>query len=224
MYSWEEYLSSPPRRLTTTSYALLGLIALRPWSTYELAGQMRRNLHYLWPRAESNLYAEAKRLVEGGFAHADSQPVGRRRRTVYSITPAGRGALRHWVGEPAAPTRLESEPLVKLMFADHGSKDDLLDTLRRFREDARTRQQELLSIFREYVRDEDPFPERVHINVMAYRLLWDYAQAEITWSDRALAEAEQWTDVGTPASRRDSIAVLASLLHSAESDEAIMLP
>jgi PadR family transcriptional regulator AphA len=46
------------RELTTTSYAILGLLAIKPWSTYELAAQMRRNLHYFWPRAESNLYAE----------------------------------------------------------------------------------------------------------------------------------------------------------------------
>ena len=39
---------------TTTGHALLSLIALRPnWSTYELAGQVVRNLRFLWPRAGS---------------------------------------------------------------------------------------------------------------------------------------------------------------------------
>jgi len=76
--------------LTTTSYALLGLLNIRPWTTYELTQQMRRNLHYFWPRAESNLYAEAKRLVDGGLAETSSDPVGQRPRTVYSITDLGR--------------------------------------------------------------------------------------------------------------------------------------
>lgn len=209
-------MSSPRRKLTTTSYALLGLLALRSWSTYELAAQMRRNLHYLWPRAESNLYAEAKRLVEGGFARAESRPLGRRRRTVYSIAPAGREALERWLAEPAAPTRLESESLVKLMFAEQGSKDDLLRVLRRVGDDARARQQELRSIFGEYLRGEDPFPERVHVNVMAYRLLWSYAQTELEWSEQALAEAADWADVATPPDRRASIAALAALLDSGE--------
>jgi hypothetical protein len=31
-------------RLTTTSYALLGLLAVQPWSTYELTRQMDRSL------------------------------------------------------------------------------------------------------------------------------------------------------------------------------------
>ena len=58
------------RSLTTPSYAILGLLSIQPWSTYELAQLMRRSLHFVWPRAESNLYAEPKRLVEAGMATA----------------------------------------------------------------------------------------------------------------------------------------------------------
>ena len=78
------------RDLTTTSYAILGMLAIRPWSTYALTQQMQRSLHHLWPRAESNLYAEAKRLVEAGMATADVEKTGRRARPVYTISPAGR--------------------------------------------------------------------------------------------------------------------------------------
>ena len=39
--------------LTTTSYAILGLLAIRPWSTYELARQMQRDLRFVWPRARA---------------------------------------------------------------------------------------------------------------------------------------------------------------------------
>src|SRR6186997_1199598 len=98
------------RPLTTTSFAILGLLAIRPWATYDLAKLMRRSLHFFWPRAESNLYAEPKRLVEAGLAEVQEEWTGDRRRTVYSITDAGREALGTWLaGESAAP-RLESEP------------------------------------------------------------------------------------------------------------------
>jgi hypothetical protein len=73
--------------------------------------QMRRNLRYFWPRAESNLYAEAKRLVDEGLAEARLQ----------------------------------------------------------------------------YLRVEDPFPERVHVNVLVYRLPWDYVETELAWAAWALA-------------------------------------
>ena len=82
------------KELTTTSYALLGLLALKPWTTYELAQQMDRSLRNFWPRAQSKLYEEPKNLVEHGLAASEKQQVGRRPRTVYSITPGGRDALR----------------------------------------------------------------------------------------------------------------------------------
>ena len=54
---------SQTRALTTTSYGVLSVLAIGEHSTYELTRQMRRSLHYLWPRAESNVYAEPRRLA-----------------------------------------------------------------------------------------------------------------------------------------------------------------
>ena len=64
--------------LTTTSYAVLGLLAIQPWSTYELAKQMERTLYRVWPRARSRLYDEPKKLVAHGLAEARKESVGRR--------------------------------------------------------------------------------------------------------------------------------------------------
>ena len=50
-----------------TGYAVLGLLSLRPWTTYELAQQVRRSLHWFWTRAERRIYEEPKRLVENGW-------------------------------------------------------------------------------------------------------------------------------------------------------------
>jgi PadR family transcriptional regulator AphA len=205
-------LSSGNRELTTTSYAILGLLAIRPWSTYELARQMRRNLHYFWPRAESNLYAEPKRLVDGGLAEARAEPVGKRRRTVYSITQKGRMALESWLGKPAAETRLESETLVKFMFAPHGSKANLLDHLRRFVAELEARQDTLRVILREYLDGKDAFPERVHVNVLCYRLIWDQTATAASWAAWAIGLVEQWPDVATPTNRHELMNVLERAL------------
>ena len=115
--------------LTTTSYAILGLLAIKPWTTYELAQQMQRALGQFWPRAESKLYEEPKKLVAHGLARASSEMVGKRPRTVYSITPKGRRALEAWVPTPGAGPVLEFEQLIKVFFAEHGTKADLLDTI-----------------------------------------------------------------------------------------------
>ena len=200
------------RELTTTSYAILGLLAIRPWSTYELAKQMRRNFHFFWPRAESNLYAEPKRLVSGGWAQAKSAANGQRRRTVYSITAQGRRALEQWLRDPAAPARFEAEPIVKFAFATNSTKEHMVANLRRFRGDAETRQKQLRAIFEEYLRDEDPFPERLHINALAYRLLWDQAQTEARWADWALDQTEHWSNTKRPQARSTFMRMLRERL------------
>src|ERR1041384_2116325 len=67
-------------QLTTTSHAVLGLLAIQPWSSYELTQQMDRSLGRIWPRATSKLYEEPKKLVEHGLARSSTEHNGRRTR------------------------------------------------------------------------------------------------------------------------------------------------
>src|SRR5881394_3396566 len=84
---------------TTTSQALLGLLSLRSWTTYELAKQVQRSIGWFWPRAERKLYDEPKRLVAAGLAKSTAEMTGARPRTVYTITARGRKALQRWLDE-----------------------------------------------------------------------------------------------------------------------------
>ena len=90
---------------------------------------MQRSLRWFWPRAERKLYDEPKRLAEEGLATATREHTGKRGRTVYTITDAGRAALRDWLGEPFAPPTTEFEGMVKVFFADAGSTPPLLAAL-----------------------------------------------------------------------------------------------
>ena len=114
-------MSSPPA-MTTTSYAILGLLAVKPWTTHELVQQVDRSLRRMWPRAQSKLYEEPKKLVAHGYARATDDSVGRRRRTRYTITAEGRRALAAWLREPGDGPVLEFEQLLKISFADSGTQ------------------------------------------------------------------------------------------------------
>ena len=48
------------KQLTPTSFAILGLLSIQPFTTYELAQQMDRTLSWFWPRAASMVYEEPK--------------------------------------------------------------------------------------------------------------------------------------------------------------------
>src|SRR5439155_16392579 len=144
--------------LTTTSYAVLGLLAIKPWSSYELTQQMDRSLGRIWPRATSKLYEEPKKLVAHGLARSTSEQNGRRTRTVYSITPKGRRALAAWLHEPGEGPVLEFEQLLKVLYSDNGSKSDLVATLDATREWARARSAESHAIGQQYLAGTGPFP------------------------------------------------------------------
>src|ERR671931_2858155 len=125
-----------PSGLTTTSYAVLAQLALRPWSTYELAQQRVRYFRYVWPRAESAIYREVKRLDAMGLVAAKREYVGKRPRTVYSITETGRQVLREWLDTPVSPFAMDFEAMIPLFIAPLGTKQQLAATLQQVRDDA----------------------------------------------------------------------------------------
>jgi PadR family transcriptional regulator, regulatory protein AphA len=187
-------MSTRADELNTTSYSMLGMLAIRPWSTYELAKHMNRSLRPLWPRARSHLFNEPKKLVAHGLAVAVDETVGRRPRTVYSITPKGRRALRRWLGEPGEGPVLEFEQLLKLFFADHGSKTDALDAVARIKSWARDRNAENIAVARSYVDGTGPFPERVGVLTIVGRFHADFADMVDTWADWAATTVDGWPE------------------------------
>jgi DNA-binding PadR family transcriptional regulator len=180
--------------LTTTSYAILGLLAIKPWSTYELARQMDRALGRFWPRTRSKLYEEPKKLVAHGLARASTETVGRRRRTVYSITPQGRRALATWIPTPGAGPVLEFEQLVKVFFAEHGTKQDLLTTLERVRVSVEEQAAETHAIPHDYLERRGEFPQRLPWLLLTGRLLVDFQMAVDRWAEWAIGVVQSWPD------------------------------
>ena len=80
IYSHVEYRVKVMAEPTTTTYALLGLLAVKSWTGYELTQQARRSLRYAWPSSEANLYREQQRLVRMGWATVEAEAVGDRTR------------------------------------------------------------------------------------------------------------------------------------------------
>ncbi|HET9422690.1 MAG TPA: helix-turn-helix transcriptional regulator [Nocardioides sp.] len=185
-----------PKRsdLTPTSYAILGLLAIRPWTTYELAQQMERALGRFWPRTRSKLYEEPKKLVAHGLARASTETVGKRERTRYSITTKGRRALADWVPTPGAGPQLEFESLLKVFFAEHGTKQDLVATLEDVRAWAREQARGSHAIPRDYLEGKGDFPERLPWLILTGRFLHDFQRMVDDWARWALGIVDSWPD------------------------------
>ena len=187
-------LRAHPPAMTTTSYAILGLLAVKPWTTHELVQQVDRSLRRFWPRAQSKLYEEPKKLVSHGYARADDDSVGRRRRTRYTITHQGRRALAAWLEEPAAGPVLEFEQLLKISFADSGSKADILTSLEATRAWVLSQNEENLATARAYLEGTGAFPQRAALNQLTGRFLTDFYVTVAEWVEWATGIVEDWPD------------------------------
>jgi PadR family transcriptional regulator AphA len=188
---------TPP--LSTTSNAILGLLALRSWTTYELAKQVQRSLGWFWPRAERKLYDEPKRLVAAGLATSVREMTGARPRTVYAVTARGRKALRQWLGEPPTPPSLEFEGMVKVFFADGGTLEQLRTTLTSIADTSDARLTELEPKIEENATSTAPFPERLALNTLGLRFMIDHERLIGAWARWALDQTAEWhspTDPG----------------------------
>jgi DNA-binding PadR family transcriptional regulator len=179
--------------LTTTSYAILGLLDIKPWSAYELTQQAQRSLRYVWSKSESHLYAEPKRLVQMGLARVTEAPAGPvRTRQVYRITAAGRRALEAWLEREPAPPQVEFEAVLRLFYADSTDKDAILSTLAHTADDLRQRYAEGVALVEAWLDGEAPFPERLHISALVAAFTRDLLWLMIEWSELAQREIERW--------------------------------
>ncbi len=221
------------KKATPTTYGLLGLLAVRSWTGYELTHQLRRSLRYIWSASEGHLYREQGRLVELEWATVVDEPAGARTRKRYTITPEGRQALEVWLGSEPEEPHFEIEGILRLFYADHGSTADLTASMQATARSARAMLDEMTTIVDRYLADGGPlnmleqgiggpngerleydgrpqYPERLHIIALTIdittRLLAELEQFAATTAN----DSSTWTDPTGPG----LAATTRQLLHS----------
>ena len=127
--------------LTPISYVVLVLVGRGGAGPHDLVRMMRQGRIYE-SAAESQYYAEPKRLERLGYLRARKEPGRTHARTHYELTERGLEALREWIdGRPDHP-RLVVDPILRLLAADLvgeapartsllAMRDDLADLRRR---------------------------------------------------------------------------------------------
>jgi DNA-binding PadR family transcriptional regulator len=178
--------------MTTSSYAVLALLDLKPWTGYELTRQAQRSLRYAWPKSERLLYSEPKKLVELGCATTHIEMTGKRTRNVYEITDEGREALNEWTSSRTQPPRIEIEALLRLLFADHGTIEDLLGALDELEADIGEHHLAIVELMASYLDDGHPFPERTHLSVLFATFQIEMFKSIERWIEFARGEIDQW--------------------------------
>jgi PadR family transcriptional regulator, regulatory protein AphA len=132
-------------------FGLLGLLASRSWTGYELTSQVRRSLRFVWPVSEAHLYREQRRLVTLGWATCVEESAGQRTRKRYTITAAGREALHRWLDSEPEQPQFHIEGLLRVFNADRSTPTALVAASTATARAARESLAELAAIADEYL-------------------------------------------------------------------------
>jgi DNA-binding PadR family transcriptional regulator len=136
---------------------------------------MARTLRWFWPRAESGIYAETKRLHAEGLLTARPAPAddgSRRTKTVYSLSAAGRQRLRAWLATPPASVQLFIEPFLRLHLARAGNIEDLRASVQAAEQIADYLLQTAVEVGEEFLAGRHLFQQDLALRGLLFDGLW----------------------------------------------------
>ncbi|MDQ3822586.1 MAG: PadR family transcriptional regulator [Actinomycetota bacterium] len=132
--------------MTPTARVILGMLRLGARTGYEIKQATDVSTRFFWGASYGQIYPELRKLEEAGLVTAAADAPGGRRRRAYELTEAGDRALRDWlVADEPLEFSVRDEGLLKVFFGDVGSRDELVENVRRLRRDHESR----LAHFRE---------------------------------------------------------------------------
>lgn len=197
--------------LSTTSFAILGLIGEGGGSAYDLAKAMSVNLAYIWPSARSHVFAEVKRLERLGLIASAEDRGHPRRRRLLRITEAGQAALSGWLATRPEAFALQVEGLLRVFLAGLGGRDDLVAALRATEAEAEAMLALAGRIIPAYLAGGGPYPQRVHLRAIMIDFLTRFAAMTQDWAQRHAATVEGWDDLSLAPHRDWAMALLAGM-------------
>jgi DNA-binding PadR family transcriptional regulator len=172
--------------LTPTSYAVLVLVGQGGAGPHDLVRMMRQGRIYE-SAAESQYYAEPKRLERLGYLKASKAPGRTRERTHYELTDKGLEALREWIaGRPEHP-RLAADPILRLLAADLVGEAPVRESLLGMRDEIADLRSRLVDA------DEaaQALPHRQKYLLLNHRLAGRVLDAYEQWLDEIQLELNQ---------------------------------
>ena len=171
--------------LTPTSFRVLVLVGLKGAGAHDLVRMARVGRVFQSP-AESQYYAEPKRLARLGYLSARKEPGKTRERTHYELTEKGVDALREWMREPATPPQVATDAIERLLAADLVGEPAVLASLSAMRADI----EDMLARVAGGESVAATLPHRRKYLLLNYRLARAVLEAHRDWLDEVERELD----------------------------------
>lgn len=180
-------------RSNRTRYPVLGMLAIRPMSGYDIKKFVEGSIANFWRESYGQLYPTLRRLADEGLVERQLQThTGKPDRYLYRITSAGRETLREWLTEPPESEVPRSELLLKLFF---GTEVAAAVSVRHVRQRRSELEANLarLSALEEGLATQKPSSPSLPYWRLTVRLGVLLDQAHLNWCNEAERELEKLT-------------------------------
>lgn len=165
-------------------HALLGMLAERPMSGYDLTKSFDRSLGHVWTARHSQIYPELARLRDEGLIRQVEE--GPRGRKTYEVTDAGLVEVRRWMTGTEPERSKREEAFLRVFFLWLLPPQEAADYLRR----QAAYHQDTLERYLEYAQAPPPGTDAE----LSYRLALEagirHEKALLSWAQWAAAEVE----------------------------------
>lgn len=174
-------------------FVVLGLLALRAMSVYELNKALERGVTLFYSASLGSLNAALNKLLGKGWVAEEAKVEHGRRKRVFSLTPAGRQALQAWLGSDIEEEKVKEPALTRLYFMGLLPLPERLPPLRAHVQNLRQRLAALKAIHQEAA--ARPVPARLSEIYECQRLTLqyglDYYAFSLRWYENLLKDLER---------------------------------
>ena len=161
------------------------MLAVEPKSGYDIKAMTDKSTRFFWAASYGQIYPELHRLAEKGLVEGSDESQGGRKRTVWSITAAGRNAFANWLRDGEVTHELRDEGLLKLFFAGTAGREEIVSAL----EDKRAAHAAALAELRAI----EPFAKSATrlgpLQVLGYGI--EFNEFAIRWCDETLKQLDK---------------------------------
>jgi DNA-binding PadR family transcriptional regulator len=175
------------------AHTLLSMLLVEPRSGYDLSKEFDEYIDCFWSATSQQIYRELGKMEDQGWIVAETIPKeGRPDKKLYSIQESGKQVLVEWMYEPAEPTPIREDLLVKVKAGYLISKDSLLRELDR-RKKIHQKMHAFLSETekQEFKAQESPSIE-MKFHHLTLRRGIRYHQEWVEWCDEAMTAIEHF--------------------------------
>ena len=180
--------------LNATAKVILGMLAARPRSGYEIKQLVDSSARFFWAASYGQIYPELKRLEDAGLVSGNDASQGARQRRVYTLTAKGKRAAREWIAQPPEVLETRDEGLLELFFAGSIEPDRAAEIARERAAISRAKAAELRAIWDEVDREGEPEgpvtePDIGSLTVLRYGI--EMSEWAADWFERAAQDLER---------------------------------